>query len=657
MTLLYYDIEVFKNFFSALFISEDFKEKYVFYKFGGHSDIPALLQFIQQRDLTLVGYNNLHYDDPMMKLIIANSECTNKDIYNWSQQIITTKKRWNLLDNVKEAVYGEPPWRSSDMMTLLKSNMNSPSLKHCAIHLEHDTLQDLPKAFDSNVLKDEVEKILKYNKNDVILTGILRQHPEIIKAIQLREGLRKIYGVDLISADDSKIGNVILEKEYGIPDKKGTPRSVIHGHQLVPPTLKFKTKKMNAVLEKIRRLTLVEVTDKNGKVQHLTYPKHKTFSHEFEFDGTSYKMGKGGLHSEDEPRILKTNSSTIIRDCDVGSYYPMLGHVYGLIPAHLDQDLFKKVRWDLITRRLAGKHSGDKVTADGLKIAINGMFGKMNYSGFWLYDPLPFFQTTVYGQLLLLMLIEMLYLEGIHCVSANTDGIVCEIPRELEDTYFAVCVEWQKATSMTLEYNDYNFLVQLNVNSYMTHAIREGVHNDDFSVSWTEKDDIKTKKDFSDNKYLVKQSFVKGYQAPVMALALQNYFKSGIPIKETIAEEENIHNFFFTQKTGKKFTLIQRWANGTETALQKTNRFYVTVRGAVLVKQDLNEYRVDDEAFEKVKSKVTRESGIWKGQYTCVLNDMSDDRLPINRQFYIDKVQSIIDKIEPKKVMNIFDFL
>lgn len=652
--IFYWDIETFKNFFSVLFISEDYTDEYIFIKYKDRDDIPALCQFVSQPGLVLIGYNSTFYDDFMMKAVLKKPDITNRQLYNTSKKLIETRKLSDLPKGMKDIAYAETPWTTVDLMAVLKINTNRPSLKHCAIHLEHDKLEDLPKSPDADVEPHEVDTIIKYNRNDVVITGKLWNLLKIQEAINLRRKMGEKYGVSLLSADDSKIGNVILESAYGTPERRATRRELIKGVDLIPPGLSFETEVMQAVLHKIERLTLVEVKTKTDKFIHLVYPRRTKFEIKFEFNGLGFKMAKGGLHSDDPPRTLTSTDTLKYRDADVGSYYPMLRQVYKLVPEHLDKERFLEVDKMLIETRLEAKHSGDKVTADGLKICINGIFGKYNYDGFWLYDPLCLYQTTIYGQLFLLKLIEMLHLGGIKTVSANTDGIVCEIPDYLEDDYYRICKEWEVITGMSLEYNDYKKLVTLNVNSYMGIMVNGK--------------DPKTKKDFSDNKKLEKSSFVKGYQAPVIAIALQRYFEHGTLPETTIMGHTNIHDFFYTQKTGGKFYMVFVTSDGVEIRLQKTNRFYITFSGGVLVKKDKTKYELvddddsdDDWYFDDEYSETTRETSIWKGQYVHVLNDIPENRddLPeIKRQFYVDKVWDIIKKIEPEEPeLSIFDFM
>ena len=68
---------------------------------------------------------------------------------------------------------------------------------------------------------------------------------------------------------------------------------------------------------------------------------------------------------------------------------------------------------------LEAELSYHKVQTDSLKISVNGSFGKLGSKYSALYAPDLLIQTTVTGQLALLMLIERLHLAGVRVISAN----------------------------------------------------------------------------------------------------------------------------------------------------------------------------------------------------------------------------------------------
>jgi DNA polymerase elongation subunit (family B) len=121
----------------------------------------------------------------------------------------------------------------------------------------------------------------------------------------------------------------------------------------------------------------------------------------------------------------------------------------------------------IVDRRLEAKHSGDKKTADSLKITINGTFGKLGSKYSTMYAPNLLIQVTVGGQLNLLMLIEMLELHGITVVSANTDGIVSLVEKHQEETFLNIITGWEHLTKLKTEETEYKALFSRDVNNYI----------------------------------------------------------------------------------------------------------------------------------------------------------------------------------------------
>lgn len=108
-----------------------------------------------------------------------------------------------------------------------------------------------------------------------------------------------------------------------------------------------------------------------------------------------------------------------------------------------------------------------KSESDSLKVTINGSFGKFGSKWSVLYSPDLLIQTTVTGQLALLMLIERIELAGVSVVSANTDGIVVKCPnsrlKELEEIF----LEWETITGFETEETRYIALFSKDVNNFV----------------------------------------------------------------------------------------------------------------------------------------------------------------------------------------------
>lgn len=105
--------------------------------------------------------------------------------------------------------------------------------------------------------------------------------------------------------------------------------------------------------------------------------------------------------------------------------------------------------------------------ANSYKLVINSSFGKLGSKYSALYAPNLLIQTTITGQLALLMLIERVEAIGAKVVSANTDGIVVFAKKELEDKIADVMFGWELDTSYELERSDYRALHSRDVNNYI----------------------------------------------------------------------------------------------------------------------------------------------------------------------------------------------
>jgi hypothetical protein len=233
----------------------------------------------------------------------------------------------------------------------------------------------------------------------------------------------------------------------------------------VPDFVKFKTPQLQKALEVIRNVefTLSEF----GKVQMpsvLTKMKLK-------LGNTTYKLGMGGLHSTEKWIHETACALSMLIDRDVASYYPYLILTQGLYPKHLTP-AFLSVFRDIVETRIKAKHSGDTVTADTLKIVVNGSFGKFGDPHSILFSPDLMIQVTLSGQLYLLMLIEQMELDGHTVISGNTDGFVTKIKRNEKDDFDKRIGEWEAVTRLSTEETEYERYFGRDVNNYV--AVKPG---------------------------------------------------------------------------------------------------------------------------------------------------------------------------------------
>lgn len=295
----------------------------------------------------------------------------------------------------------------------------------------------------------------------------------------------------------------------------------------------------------------------------------------------------------------------------------------------------------------------------------------------WIYDRQLTMFTTITGELSLMMLIEAYELAGINVISANTDGVTIKVKKSLIDKMFEINDWWCSLTKYTLERADYQKIIFSTVNDYI--AIKTN-------------GDVKKKGDF-----LTDFELHKNKSARVCSLALEQYFVRNVPIVDTIKHHNNIFDFCLRQKASKDFhyegikrgsnpyistkeELLQngwlqyegnswikkewiddnqpydRMASSFEEAINSVNanlrykhsektiynkliRYYVSNTGEKLLKVK----NADSDSTAPQVAQV--EAGEW---LVTVCNKLTKDHPMdnINYNYYIERAQRIVDKIE-----------
>lgn len=583
-----YDVETLPNLLTFVFQNVDEPDQVLeFVVFGDRDDRPKMLEWLQESRPELVGFNNYWFDDLILAAVGLFPQATPEPFYELAQKLIANRKDeirfWSQITKVRDELAG------IDLLQLLGSR--NVSLKEIAGKLGLPVVE-MPVPHDKPVPPDKLETVLAYNRMDVEVTTAL--YHELAGVIETRRGIGREFGVNALSCSDSVLANRILDRLHGRPKTQGTHRTRIDLEDIISGKLRFETPEFGDLLRDLRSLSL---SKENGF----------SFSKRVRFGFNSYKMGTGGIHSEDSPGTFRNDAGRLV-DADVTSYYPQIMLQNEIYPEHLDRGFLKFFR-ELVDARIKAKREGDKIRADGLKITINATFGKLNSEYFWLYDPRAFFAVTINGQLFLLDLIEKLELAGISVLSANTDGVLCQVRPQLETAYSAVVDEWQSRTGFELEFGDLDLYVRRDVNNY---------------VSRTVDGRIKTKGVFSEERNLR-----EAYRAPIIARALVQYFTQGIKPEETIDSEPNVLPFCYVFKPEKSFEMIFRTPLG-DGPTGKVNRYYMGRTGGLLIKRSNTGREI-----------MVRKTPVWTvNEY---LPETVDD---LDRGFYLREVWSIISKID-----------
>jgi hypothetical protein len=527
------DVEVYKNYFLACFYGLDsHKVTYVEMHAGQQLDIRKL-QYLMER-FTTIGFNSIPYDVPMLALALAG--CSTAEIKEASDRLIVMEERaGDILRSMRVKQL------QVDHIDLIEVAPLRASLKTYAGRLHCRKMQDLPFHPSTILTEDQITITRWYCVNDITNTRDLR---ECLKEhLELRVNLSNEYKVDLRSKSDAQIAEAVigaeLTKRLGRRPQRPKIEPGTSYKYRIPHFMKFHTPLMNWALDIIRKANfVVDETGSIGMPSEIEALK-------LNIGNSTYTMGIGGLHSTESKVAHYANDNYDLIDKDVTSYYPFIILNLGLYPEHLGP-AFLDVFRTIVMRRVAekglaqaAKKKGDlfaeashQTIADSLKIVVNGSFGKLGSKWSILYAPNLLIQTTVTGQLSLLMLIERYELAGIHVVSANTDGIVMKCHKSLRGILDAITKQWEIDTGFTTEETEYSALYSRDVNNYVAVKKEDGKTKNKgaYANPWA------SKKNLADQLH-------KNPTNTICVEAVEAFLTKNVPIGKTIRECRDIRKF------------------------------------------------------------------------------------------------------------------
>lgn len=650
------------------------KKRFVLYE-DDDTDLFSLLYWLQQK-ADYFGYNNKKYDRLMLSALLMYYNQFDKPsklitfLYETSQRVIRSSNNDTLwTDNFTSLILrNNVAFRDLDLFQIFRLDHYHKSLKQTSINIKWYNLKEytmppigdldrhyyherLPEAkgmtdrelnihyrnlFERFIPREYLQEMADYNDNDVyIVAELIRMNQE---EVLLRYRISEEYNVDVFSASRSTIADKVIVKLYskytGLHPKAfidtKTIRRKILVSEILSDKIAFSTPELNDILSGIRSLTL---RGEKGE-----------FDREFTFMGTSYTIATGGLHSNEIPAVYVEDSDNIIVDRDVASYYPNMIRSLKVCQKHLIPKAWFRIADTIVDERLEHKHLAKDKSLDDkerdkhataaacLKIVANaGIFGKMGSEKSFLCDKKAMYQVTINGQLFLLMLIEKLELAGIHVISANTDGIVTIVPRELEQTADDICHWWEKHLGLELEFTYYTKYVTEGVNSYLT--IKRGGSS-------------KFKGRMNPKMFL--EDLSKGYNSPIVAKCVTEYFINGTPVMETLRNAKSILDFCRTQNVNHKYRLeFTHVIDGKirTDVVQRNTRFYISSTGGTLMKVESMGW--NDNGEEQVKK-----SSLCAGQRVSICNTVDDtdiSELNVNYLYYYNEAMAIIEPIEQSR--------
>lgn len=632
MKVVIYDIETMKELFLITVLDTE-TNMYQTMGIGcGENQLDLIVNTIDKyKDHYWVGYNNLRFDAQVMEYIIRN-------YHGWhelSTQEICDKIYQKAQDTIHDANYEVFPEYREDQLSLKQvdlfkinhyDNKNKMvSLKRLEFEMDLENIEEMPIHHGKTELTNEDSiMIADYCENDVeatyefykVTTGNT-DHP-LYKGnnqIELRQDIFEEFGIPCLNYSDSKIGDEMIKKYYcqekGIKysdlPKKGYFRKEVKAKNCIADYITFQTPELQNFLKHVKKQVFTMTDD---------------FKESLEFYGNTYTFAKGGLHTENKPKIFEADDETFIVDWDVSSYYPAIIINNNRYPAHLGPEFLRGYKQmfekRLELKPLAKKDKKIKGIVGALKLAVNSVYGKSSDMQSWIYDRQLTMFTTITGELSLLMLIEAYELNNIHVISANTDGVTVQVDKDKIDKMHEVNKWWMDTTQYELERTDYSKIIFSTVNDYL--AIKTD-------------GEIKKKGDF-----LTDFELHKNKSARIVPIALDKYYTENIPIDETIRNHKNIYDFCLRQKASKDFH-YEGVAGTNKTVYNKLIRYYVSKTGEKLLKVKNPECQSNAADVSQV------EAGDWV-MHVC--NKLTKDHPTdnVNHAYYIERAERIVHKIQ-----------
>lgn len=642
-----YDIEVFQNIFHCSVKNTETNDIYKFEISERKNQLRELVKFFKQVDkyitwgdyyttninipanVIFCGYNNLHYDNPIINYIIEyedklmqyNIPTICSSIFNLSKTITTSSE--DNIDAWKHWKY-QIWFDTFDILTMLYSNKLRVGLKEIQVTMQYPNVQEFVCDWTKPLPLEDFDSMIDYNINDIESTSELLNRCK--KDVDLRIAIEDEYGVRVLSKDGVNIGMKILTQKYlektgltwqDIKDLR-SPMSVIPLKDVILPFIKYDSPILQRVLDDMKN--------------QIVSPGRKGYENKFVFNNLRYSVGVGGIHSVNSPEIIIPRDDEMLIDIDVASLYPSMLIEYEFYPKHLGKE-FLEVYKQIKDERIEAKHNGDKVKNETLKLALNGLSGNLQNEHNFCYSPFAVMQIRINGQLLLLMLAEKLTQIGCRIVQANTDGLFVLLKKDVYSKVNSICREWEQLTKLTLEEDRFKAMYQYAINDY-------------FAI--TEDNKVKEK-----GMFITTVKLGKGLTPKIIPKAVISFFKDGIPVEDTIKNCTDIRDFLMSEKTGKQWHV--EYMNEEQ---QRTNRFYASTNGGYLWKWkdtghkegEIITYTEPYVGEHKYKASARQYQNMLTASGVTLLNKFDDkpiEERKINYRYYIMEAYKIIRDLKP----------
>ena len=533
MDITIYDFEVFHSDWIVVFFEPKTGEIKVY-----HND-PTSVAYFCESDPILCGFNVKGYDQFILKGVIGGLDP--QEVKEINDFIIEGGRGWDYppLKEVKT-----PYITQVDLMDDMQDGLSLKAIEgHMGMNIRESGVDF---TIERALTAEELEEAIHYCTADVMATYEL---------FKLRENYLQT------KLDLGELAGIEPRKALYMTNAKLTAAFL----QAKPPMNDWTDERQYKFPEKLLKEFIPEEVMKFFEDIHdESIPSDEYFKRKLQINvgGCPVTIAFGGIHGAIKNYQEQETNTRIIRNYDVASYYPHLMTLMGYTSRNIPDP---KIYEDMLEKRMAAKKAGDKVTANALKLVANTTYGASLNRFNDLFDPLMGRSVCITGQLFLLELSNHLLdaCETVRIIQVNTDGVMFSFDKNEYPIVKHVTEEWQIRTGFELEEDQIHRIIQKDVNNYIEIPCGENP-----------KPKIK-------GGYLVKGiapagAFNINNNAKCIAKAIYEYFVNGVPVEDTINQDEDILDFQLIAKAGSKYKDAYHEVGDEHRAIQKVNRVYAT---------------------------------------------------------------------------------
>lgn len=247
--------------------------------------------------------------------------------------------------------------------------------------------------------------------------------------------------------------------------------------------------------------------------------------------GVEHTFAYGGGHGAIPNLVYECKPNEIMIMSDIAQMYPHLMTKYNL----MSRSVTKPNRYEyILSESLRLKALKKKKEREPYKRICNISYGATGDEFNAMYDPLNRNLVCVYGQVLMVMLLEELEekVKSFRLAQTNTDGILYIIDVKDFDLVDDITYKWEQKTHLTMEFDYFKKIIQGDVNNYI--AIEPY------------------------GSYKAKGSYFKDLSTidndlPIVNKAIKNYLIKNIPVEKTIYECDDLMQFQQIVKISSKY--------------------------------------------------------------------------------------------------------